>query len=548
MAKDKAYAAFDQMEDWVSELMAAKKNNATFDDASNEWKKAPQVVQELSEVVQTDVAKGGLYASGKQLVGAVLDGAISDYEKANGAKPSGAIIHNALRVALNSVSSHSLSKSGVPVTFDDVGSIQSDAPINSNRVTVVLYNTLVESVPFGGYIDMSENMAGKIIIANHVAGSTTGGYTENQSLDGILGGKPFMSHERTVEMTSTDKTTFSAKFKYADNDSAGSPIIPSATQILVNGLPSGGAAMQATVTEKTSGLSGSIEINDVTYTFTGTTTNETGEVTIKFNSAVPEGVKVYAVGLLNYENKLMKEKRPILMANARSHELRAGFYSAIYQATQEAKTQWNKEIRLDLGSESMLAMNNQYAAEKHMTALRAMYRIGKNYISSVNLNASVRQDQRSRESMWRDVLFSLTTADQNMVDRTNSFGIGVIYVGGKGKAELTALPNDVFVPSGISSRAGIYRIGTLFGQYEVYYAPNLVQETSSSIEMLCIGRSEQTGLNPYIFGDVAAPTFLKMNVDKDLREGAGYFYAGAASVNPYIKAACGASIIAITGI
>ena len=25
MAKDKAYAAFDQMEDWVSELMAAKK-------------------------------------------------------------------------------------------------------------------------------------------------------------------------------------------------------------------------------------------------------------------------------------------------------------------------------------------------------------------------------------------------------------------------------------------------------------------------------------------------------------------------------------------
>ena len=105
MAKDKAYAAFDQMEDWVSELMAAKKNNATFDDASNEWKNAPQVVQELSEVVQADVSKGGLYASGNQLVGAVLDGAMSDYEKANGAKPSGAIIHNALRVALNSVSS-----------------------------------------------------------------------------------------------------------------------------------------------------------------------------------------------------------------------------------------------------------------------------------------------------------------------------------------------------------------------------------------------------------------------------------------------------------
>lgn len=547
MAKDKSYAVFDEMESWAEEMHAEKKNGV-FDDANESWNAAPELVRELADAANVD-AQNGRYLSGRNLVSAALDSAMSAYEVQHGVKPSGAVVHNAVRTALNSVSREALKRAGVGATFDEVSATQSGAPMVSNRAALALYQGLVEAIPFAGYIPMSEGLAGRIIVAQNRAGSATGGYNKGQPLDGFYGGKTFMSHERTVEMQSSDQTTFTAKIAYADGDANGSPIIASGTQILVNGLPAGGASLEAVSSEQNTPLSGSIVLNDGTeYSFSGKATNEQGEISIRFASALPSGIKVYAVGLLNYQHEKLSQKRPVFSVDAQPYSLRATESSGVYQVTPEARMQWDAEVRVDIRSQIMLAMRQQHSAEKHMAALRAMYRIGKNFIHTADMQTSSRLDARNRADVWRDALLHLTVADNDMLTRTNAFGIGVIYVGNKGKAELSSLPPEIFQSANIPARPGIYRIGRLFGQYEVYYAPNLVAETANSLEMLCIGRSEQTGLNPYIMGDVVAPTFTKLGVGVDLKEGEGYFHAGAARINPYAAAAQGAAIVAITGL
>lgn len=544
---DLSYPSHERAKQWTEQVLESK-SNATFDDSSSVWQQAPENVQSLAETINT---AGTRYASGKQLIVATLDSACSDYEKLHGRKPSGAVLDSAFRTTLNSLSSQYRSRAGLEIAaYDDIQGGMSGAPMQANRAALGIYNAITEAIPFAGIIPMGEGLQGKIIIAQHEAANTVGQYQANDSLDGINAGKPFMLATRDVLATDTGSnlTDFTAKIKYADGDADGSPVIPSGTRVFVNGLPAGGVPINTNSSTVTAPIVGSVALSGVTYNVTGSLTTATGEVTLKFDPALPTGSTVHVSGILNYEHPNMKGKRPRFQASARSYDFRATFTSGLYQVSQEAKAQFSAEVRLDPASEAMLAMRQQANAERHRMALNYMYRIGKNFVTNANMNSPTRQDERSRASMWSDVLFALTAADQNMIERTNAFGIGVLYVGGKGRAELEALPEDIFQKSGNSSLPGIYRIGRLFNRYEVYYAPNLVNETTTSIEILAIGRSEQTGLNPLIIGDVVAPTFVYLGNTPDLLEGAGYFQAGALRVNPHAQAATGAAVIAITGL
>ena len=542
---DLSYPQHEAMKQWAESLTHADK--AAFDDTSSVWQSAPDNVNELAEAVNVGGTK---YHSGRELVAAAMDSAVADYERLHGCKPSGAVLDSAIRTTLNSLSRSHRERAGVAqAAFDDITGNASGAPMQANRAAIGIYNSVTEALPFAGIIPMGDGLQGKIIIAAHEAANKVGSYDAGQSLDGING---FMSSTRDVAATGSG-TTFAAKITYADGDAAGSPVIPSGTEVFVNGIPAGGVPVNTNSNVATAPIVGEVALPDGSggmqvHKVTGTLTAATGDVALTFTPALPSGARVNVAGILNYETESMRNKRPAFQASAVSYDFRATFTSGIFKVSQEAKAQFAAEVRLDPYSEAMLAMRQQSAAERHTYALRLMYRIAGNYVSTANLNANSRQDRRSRVSMWSDVLFALTAADQNMLERTNSFGIGVIYVGGKGRAEMEALPPEIFEKADISSQPGIYRIGRLFGRYEVYYAPNVVNETASGIEMLAIGRSEQTGLNPVIVGDVVPPTFVNLGAGQDLREGAGYFQAGAMRLNPHIQAACGATIIAVTGL
>lgn len=534
---DLAYPQHDKTAQWVNQLASDKK--AVFDSASEIWtREAPETVRELGGLVE------------HQKIGMAITHGVESYKKAHGVAPSGAVMDSAIRLALNSVShNHAHNATSGRAVFDNVSSIQSNAPMVANRAAIVLHNAIGLAIPHAGYVPMTEGLAGKIIVVGHAAGNSVGEYVKNDSLDGLAAGKNFMSAERVVLAESSDQTNYTAKIKHAVGDTDGSPVLPSHTEVLINGIPYGAGLESADVHVATTRLAGSAVLEDgKEYAFSGSLTVETGEVTLTFTPALPQGATVHVVSLLNYEHEKLKDKRPRFLATAKPFPFRAGFMSALFQTSQEAATQFKTEVRLDPASEAMFAMQQQALIERHFNYLHSMYRIAQSYKHVANLNANNRLNARDLSDIWSDVYFKLNEADMQMVSRTSAFGIAALYVGAKGAAHIQSLSREIFEPSGITAAAGIFRLGRLFSKYDVYHAPNLLNETTNSIEMLAVGRSEQTGMNPYIVGDVLAPTFKNLGMTADLMEGATYFSAGAARVNPYQRAAKGAALISVTGL
>lgn len=539
MSSDLAYPQHDKTEKWVNHLIDNKNNGAVLDSASELWQsQAPDNIRALGDLMP------------HEYIGESIAQGVSMYEKAHGKKPSGAVLDSAIRLAINSVSKERADRAtnGLAV-LDDVGSTQSNAPLITNRVAIILNNAISLAIPHAGYLPMQDGMAGKIIIVGHTAGNNVGDYVKNDSLDGFAAGKPFMSAERIVLAESTNQTDFTFKIKHAKDDADGSPVLPSHTELLINGIPCSTGSINASVNQATVRLAGSAVLEDgKEYTFTGNLTVENGNGNLSFTPALPQGVEVHVVGLLNYEHDNLKEKRPRFLANAHSLDFRAAFMSGLYQVSQEAKVQFNTEVRLDPASEGMYAMQQQSLIERHYNYLNSMYRVAKSYKHVANLNSSKRLDVRDMNDLWSDVLFTLKDADMKMLVRTQSYGIAALYVGNKGAAHIMSLARDTFEPSGSPAAAGIFRLGRLFRKYDVYFTPNLLNETVDSIEMLAVGSSAQTGMNPYIVGDVLSPTFKNLSLTTSLMEGAAYFAAGAARINPYQRAAKGAALISVTGL
>ncbi len=542
---DLSYPQHDKTQQWVQSIQEQSKTVATFDDSSDVWRSAPDNVLAVADAIGTKEQ------SGRSMVVAALQSGIACYEKQHGCKPSGAVLDSAIRVTLNSVSSsYAASATDNRVVFDNlVTGMQSNSPMVANRAAIVLNNAIGLAIPFAGYVPMGEGMKGQVIVAGHAAGNTVGDYVKNDSLDGLSAGRNFMSAERVVLAESTDQTNFTFKIKHAKDDAEGSPTMPSHTEVLINGIPYSAAAINTDVRASTVRLAGSAVLEDgKEYNFVGSLAVEKGNGNLTFTPPLPAGAQVHVVGMLNYEHESMANKRPRFLSTAQPYEFRAGFVSGLYQVSQEASAQFKAETRLDPASEAMFSMQMQDKIEQHFNGLKSNYRVAQSYKYSANLNGTTRLNDRSMAALWSDVLFKLKEADMAMVARTGAFGIKYLYVGAKGAAHISSLPNEIFEPSLSPVVAGIYRVGRLFGQYEVYHAPNIVNETSDSIEILAIGASEQTGMNTYIVGDVLPPVFKNLGLTESLLEGAAYFSCGASRINPYHKAAKGSALIAVTGL
>jgi len=127
-------------------------------------------------------------------------------------------------------------------------------------------------------------------------------------------------------------------------------------------------------------------------------------------------------------------------------------------------------------------------------------------------------------------------------------GITHLYVGKNLASQLMALPREVFEPSGVAERPCIFRIGRLFGRYEVYYSPKVVTETANAGQVLCIGRATDVTRNPFILGDAVPPTVIPLAVGQDLRQGAGFYARNFTAVNPHGPSSLGCALINVTNL
>ena len=129
-------------------------------------------------------------------------------------------------------------------------------------------------------------------------------------------------------------------------------------------------------------------------------------------------------------------------------------------------------------------------------------------------------------------------------------GITHLYVPAFIAANMQGLPSDIFESSGIAARPGIYRVGRLFGKYEVYYSPKVASQATdmTTASIVAVGRSSQVARCPVVLGDAVSPTFLNLNMQSDLRAQAAMYARDFTAVNPHEPSALGCARINVTNL
>lgn len=468
------------------------------------------------------------------------------YEQEHGVRPTADVIAAALQQGVSA--SKQLDPHGR--VLDSVGSSGHHDQISAqpNRIVVAITSAIAEAIPFGTYLptDIGSNEA-KLGIVSHLAGSLFGGYALNELMDGINIGKEYLSAERRITLTlDAERDAATGQFTTTVGGATGMAVLRCRTIVFVNGLPVGYENTNTAATASTSPISGTATIASTDYTISGTVTIATGAVALAISPALPVGTVVEAEGFIDYEANTALTPR--IMTQVSTFSLFANPWRAICDQTVDSKTQYSNELGLDLQSESLMAVRNQFAMERHYNAIKKLLALAINNAQTYDFDWSGQKADKTRARIWQDAQAVIGIVDQQMAEDTMDHGITHMYTGKKTAAQLMGLPRDIFEPSGIVARPSIYRVGRLFGRYDVYYTPKHITETSTASQLLCVGRSPQVARCPIVLGDAVAPTYMPLAMDTSMKYQNGFYARNFTSVNPHVPSAKGAALISITNL
>lgn len=468
------------------------------------------------------------------------------YRNEHGVLPTADVIEAALQQGVSA--SFNLDPQGR--VLDSVGSTGHHDQISSqpNRIVVAITSAIAEAIPFATYLptDIGSNEA-RLGIVSHLAGSAFGGYALSELMDGINVGKEYLGAERRIGLTlDAERDAATGQFTTLIGGGTGVQVLRGRTIILVNGFPCAYEAFNTAATAANSPISGSIRLGSTDHTISGTVTVADGTVALAINPALPSGTVVEAEGFIDYEAN--PALTPKVMTQVTTYSLFATPWRALCDQTVDSKTQYANELGLDLQSESLITIRNQFAMERHYASLKKLMALAKNNSQTYNFDYTVQMAQKTRAQIWQDFQAVLGVVDQQMAEDTMDHGISHLYVPKNIAAQMMGLPRDIFAPSGLQARPGIFRVGTLFGRYEVYYSPKVVTENATSGQILCVGRSAQVARCPLVMGDAVAPTYLPLAMGSDMKYQNGFYARNFTSVNPHQPSARGAALITVTNL
>ena len=476
---------------------------------------------------------------------AILDGAAA-YEAAHGQSMPADVLEQALH------SAYSTTPDGQKAALDSTGnSLQSAQSYQSNRAIVAILTTTTEAIPFVHYLpaDIKSNQA-KLAILEHVTGSESGLYKESSLLDGANSGDRYISSARDHVLTHgeggalTGKiTAIQATADTCDPQGKAAKLVRGATIIYVNGLK---AAQEVGSKSVNSPIAGAVTIGNTNYAISGSVNTDNGEITLAVNPALPTTVEVLAEGFIDYERQ--EDLTPSIITTVETFDLFANSWRALTRQSIDSRTQMANELGLDSYSEGVIAIQAQFANERHYDVIRKARRVAVCNRETFDFNWVGAGDYKVRADIWRDFSSALGAVSQKMALLTMNHGVTHLYVGEKIAAQMQGLPADIWQPSGISARPGIYRAGRLFGKYDVYYTPRGVHEDAEGAEILCIGQASDVTRNAFILGDAVAPTVIPLATNSDLKTGAGYYARNFTAVNPHKHSAQGAALITVTNL
>ncbi len=533
--------------EFVSGLQSASVvKNGTFDSAASEDFISTATNQsggQIPEKLQVLLDEAGGEKDRSRIIKGVLDG-IESYAKQHGVEPTADIIEAAIHqgYATSELACKKFSLDSASSAHHDAMSLQ------PNRAIIAITAAISEAIPVANYMsaDIGSNQA-KLVIVSHQAANLFGGYKIGDVMDGVNSGRSYINSARVHQLTRTvdafgDKiTAIQLTSETCDQAGAAVKLLRGRTQIYVNGYyvgrevnPNGVAA--------SSPLSGTVVLNGTTYTLSGTVNLDTGVVAISTDVALPASTKVVVEGFIDFERS--PGTIPFIGTVATTYDLFAAPWKVNAEQTIDTRTQFSNELGLDPSAESMLAIRNQFANERHYNVLQKAARIGLNNTATFDFAWASLGLQKTRAQIWQDFSAVLNARSQQMAEDTMDHGITHLYVGKTMAANLATCDREIFEPSGITARPSIYRIGRLFGLYEVYYNPSATDSPTAST-IICIGRSTQVARNPFVLGDAVPPTIIQLPNNRDQVAGAGFYARNFTAVNPHQPSAAGCSILSV---
>ncbi|NYT68794.1 hypothetical protein [Pusillimonas noertemannii] len=538
----------------VSQFVADLKDNSApsgvFDSAAAEdfiTESASRGDSKMPEKLATVLDEVG--GEGKiKVTRAILDG-ISAFEGQHGTEPSADVIEQAIHSAY--------------ATTDDarrrfhLDSASSDhhdqISLQPNRAVIAILSAIGEAIPFAHYLpaDIGSNEA-ILAIMTHDAGSTHGAYAEGAIMDGTHSGDSYISssrvHKCTIAVDGEGEPTGAITGKLTtvqDSDETCAPASPGVkllrgrSIVYVNGLVVGKEVDSSGTGNST--VSGTTVIEGTTYLIGGSINTDTGAIALTSTPALPVSVPVHVEGFIDYERD--PSVTPRIISSVKTFRLNAKPWRVITQQTIDSRTQMANELGLDPYSESVIAIQAQFGNERHYETLLKAKRLAQNNQVDFDFDWDGQKQEKTLAQIWGDFASILAVVSQQMAIDTMNHGITHIYVGKNIAAQFMSLPRELFVPSGVVERPGIFRVGTLFGRYEVYYTPKVVVEGDTTAQILCIGRATDVTRNPFVLGDAVPPTVVPLAVNQDLKTGAGFYARNFTSVNPHGPSARGAAMI-----
>jgi hypothetical protein len=564
MSKISAHASLkDQRKaaEFVKSLKGAAQNGATFDSAAaNEFVSSALNLApaanggiEMPDRLQAVLDEIGDNAAGRaHVVKSVLDGA-NEYERRHGKAAPGDLLMNALQIG------YSLTREGRKLSATlDAATTQDADPISlhPSAPAIGMMTAIAQAMPFAAYApaDIKSN-EGRIIIISHQVDGAAGTYAVGDSLDGTASGEPFMTSSRVIALApgATMATNFRAvmtDYQTPNSGSAAVAVLPGRCVVYVQGKPVAYEVNQHPTAGGASTVAGFAIIAGVTYTIGGTVTPSTGAVALTSSPALPGGTDVAIEGFIDFENGSQSSLAARLGAKAQTFKIFANPERGIITATPDAQTQFDLETGFSALTVASEQARIQFYNERHYRALRKLYRIAANNgnVQTFDFKWSTFGQQKTRAQIWADFFAVIGIVSQQMAIDTVEHGITHMYVPANIAQQMAGLPREIFEPSGLTVAPGIYRVGRLYGTYEVYYCPKVVASTSTGGEILCIGTSPTTARNPIVVGDAVAPTFTPRGVLDDMKQGYNFYSRGFTEVNPHGPSSLGAALIEVTNL
>jgi Cu/Zn superoxide dismutase len=526
--------ATQEAANFVDQLKQAAAPSGTFDSAAAQEFVSAGINQNeaaIPEKLQTLLDEVGPEDS-KKITKAIFDG-ISIYEAKHGVEAPGDVIEQAIHVAYGT-SEAARSK----FKLDSATSNHSDTlSLQPNRAVVAILSALGEAIPFAHYLpaDIGSNEA-KLAILSHQAGTAYGAYAQGGLMDGTLSGDAFITSSR-IHATANSSGAHTGQLTSIQSDAdtcqavGGSAVavklLRGRSLVYINGK-----VVAREISSSGSGnstVSGSVTISGTEYQIGGTINTDTGAIALTSTPALADAVPVHVEGFIDYERA--PELTPSIITQVETFPLFAKPWRVTTHQTIDAGTQMNNELGLDPYSEGIIAIQAQFG----------------NNSSTYDFAWATMGAQKTRAQVWQDFSSVLGAASQQMAVDTLSHGISHLYVGKYVAAQLLALAGTgLFVPSGISARPSIYRLGRLFGQFDVYYTPKVLTDSTSASQILAIGRANDVTRNPFVLGDAVSPIVQPLAINADLKRGAGFYARNFTEVNPHSPSALGCALINIT--